>query len=185
MGLSIVVYKIFEWHYMFNWNLTSFSIYDSEVFNWGYVVYRCDRSYNNSVYSLGGGVLIAFKSHLSSEILFVPDSNVIEIVFIKIKMLNFNVFVCCLYIPSGSSDDIYNSYSNVLKQFFKNFEIGSLDKVFIVGDFNLSSVDWVIDDTNVNVLLPTNITSLSAHYLHLSLLGQDLSQVNSVVNYQN
>ena len=37
----------------------------------------------------------------------------------------------------------------------------------------------------MTLLLPTNITSLSANYLILSLLGHDLSQVNSVVNYQN
>ena len=84
-----------------------------------------------------------------------------------------------------SSDDIYHSYSNVLKNFFKNFEIGGLDKVFIVGDFNLSSVYWIIDDTNVNLLLPTNITSLSASCLLLSLLGQDLMFCNCPNNNKN
>ena len=43
------------------------SVFDAEIFNNNYQVFRCDRSSSDSCKSRGGGVLIAVKSKFYSE----------------------------------------------------------------------------------------------------------------------
>ena len=70
------------------------SIYVSELFSSKYVVYRCDRSSNNSVYENSGGVLV------------VPNSLCVKFRAVKLSFCCFNFLLCCIYIPSGASQEI-------------------------------------------------------------------------------
>lgn len=162
------------------------SIFNSEIFNDDFVVYRSDRSPLNSNFSMGGGVLIAVRSCFSSSRLTVPDSDEIEIVAVKITDSNCkNIYVCCLYIPSGSGEDIYELYNNVLNKFFIVANSSIDDCILIVGDFNFSLVDWIPDDENVNVLLPVNVSAEIDSKVIFDLLSEDMCQINGIRNYQD
>ena len=96
---------------------------------------RCDRSISNSVYNNGGGVLVAVKSKYSSERVHVADCLNVEMVTVKIAFSNFNCYVCCVYIPSGASQEKYNLYVNVFSSLFSTIKLSLEDKFFILGDF--------------------------------------------------
>lgn len=61
-------------------------ISNSELFDQNFDVHRCDRSPLTSSKSVGGGVLIAVKSCFSSELLKIPDTEFLEIVFVKLRI---------------------------------------------------------------------------------------------------
>lgn len=172
------------------------SIYSGELFESSeFFVYRCDRSALNSDSDLGGGVLIAVRSHISSELVTVPGTEAVELVLVKLKLERSNVFVCCVYIPSGSDVSTYRLYYDALEKTLNFIDLDSDDELWLFGDFNLSSIDWVsqtvsgncVDDAGSgfgyeNVLIPSNVgESAKAELLHL-LLSADLHQMNNVLN---
>lgn len=57
------------------------------------------------------------------------------------------------------------------------------DIIFIFGDFNMSSVEWIVDEDNINVLLTTNIQSSYIEILDL-IMEMGLYQMNNIVNFQ-
>lgn len=63
------------------------SVFDAELFNPNYTVYRVDRSPANSSKSKAGGVLIAVKSHIPSKIVSVVGAESVEIVFVKSQLI--------------------------------------------------------------------------------------------------
>ena len=73
-----------------------------------FVVYRCDRSTLNSNCDRGGGILIAVRSSYKSEHLLVHRASVIKAVFVKLTYLKRTLYLCGLYIPSGSSSEYYD-----------------------------------------------------------------------------
>lgn len=88
--------------------------FDSELFNLTqFSVYRNDRSELNSTHLRFGGVLIAVRTYLSSERILVPDTENVEIVIVKIDFQSHLLYICCLYIPSGSSVGVYNEYHDI------------------------------------------------------------------------
>lgn len=162
------------------------SIHDSELFNQEYLVYRCDRNIHNSIHEMGGGVLIAVRSSpsISSERIIVENEGGIEIVFVRIALVKSSIYICCLYIPSGSDNLVYDSHRAVLNSFLETTQIEDMDCMFVMGDFNLPMVDWTVDENNSCVYLPTNVNSNTADNLLSTLLAYDLSQVNSFRNNQ-
>lgn len=160
------------------------SFHDAELFNCNYVVYRCDRSPLNSEFERGGGVLIAVRSSPSyaSERIIVPGTENVEILFVKLFSRGKTIFLCCLYIPSGSSDEIYRRYHDVLTLFLGFVGINCSDTFLIFGDFNLPNIEWCRESDGHNFLLPTNVKSGIQEDLITYLLGSDLSQLSGVRN---
>lgn len=154
------------------------SIYDSELFSDDFVVHRCDRSNLNSLFSLGGGVLIAVRTLLSSARIILPNTEKLEIVAVKISLVSCNVYICCVYIPPGSSEDTYNLYSEALLTFLNCIDRDNNDIVLILGDFNCSLIQWDYDPDNNLVLLPTKFNSIAESYLVYNLISADLYQLN-------
>lgn len=172
------------------------SFYDGELFDTSeFFVYRCDRSELNSVSEVGGGVLIAVKSDVNSELVVVPDIDGVELVVVRLRFDRADVFVCCVYIPSGSNVATYQRYGEAFEKILNYLDLGTEDELWVFGDFNLPHVDWlhqscaegsVTGSDNLfvdgNVLIPTNLgDSTRADLLHV-LLSADLHQVNDVVN---
>lgn len=158
------------------------SINSNELFDTNeFVVYRCDRSVLNSIRSYGGGVLIAVRSSVKSEILIVPDTDLIEIIFVKCFLDGRICYICCLYIPSGSSSSVYELYANAIERFFTTHNIKADDIVIFVGDFNLPSVEWSIDPENSQTLLPT----YNSDEIINVLLSSGVYQCNSIQNFNN
>ena len=79
-------------------------------------VYRCDRTELFSVHSRGGGVLLSVRNIYPSEQMFVPNSECLDIVFVKINLI-VNIFICCLYVPLASDCSMYARLFVVFKCF--------------------------------------------------------------------
>lgn len=149
------------------------SFFDGELFAYqDFCLYRCDRSSLNSEHERFGGVLIAVRTDIPSERVVVPLTENVELVLVKMKFHNMNVYVCCLYIPSGSPILVYQQYTEALERVIDFIDINVEDKFYILGGFNMESVSWVPDpgeagsngfldggESESNVLLPHGIDS--------------------------
>lgn len=158
------------------------SITDNEMFSNDYRCYRADRSPVNSSKSRGGGVLIAIKSYLPSEVIIVPDSDKVELVLVKVKYCNQN-----LYIPPNSNSAVYYMYLNVLNNVFTSICLETSDICMVFGDFNLPFVDWISDSNNSIVQLPINLNSSynsPESDMFNALSNYDLHQINNIFNYR-
>ena len=161
------------------------SVNDAELFDTGkFMVYRVDRSSLNSPHAGGGGVLVAVRSFLSSEKINVPGTENVEIVFVKINTGVCNIYVCCMYVPSGSPVSVYCLYAEAIEKFFQFITLGINDSVFVTGDLNMGEVAWTPDPDKASALLPGVISSSGYSALTYSILGSNLSQVNHILNPQ-
>lgn len=137
---------------------------------------------------MGGGVLLAVRlsSQYSSVRILVPGTENVEVAFVGIDVnANRNkIYVCCLYIPSGSSDETYGYYGDAMASFFNFVEIGINDVVLIVGDFNFPNVEWIQGAKNDRFFLPVNVKTGIQEDIINNLLGNDFSQLNNIVNYR-
>lgn len=147
-------------------------------------MYRVDRSSLNSIHSSGGGVMIAVRLSLSSERISVPGTENVEIVIVKINVGVSSIYVCCIYVPSGSLIVVYESYAAAVQKFLQFITLKSNDSVFVTGDFNMREVTWSPDPDKPSALLP-GVISCSGHAaLTYSILSSNLSQVNHIPNPQ-
>ena len=153
------------------------SIYDSELFHSDFVVYRCDRTAQTSTFSRGGGVLISVRAIYSSEQIFVPSAEALEIVFVKVRM-KVDIYLCCLYIPPSSDGFVYQQFSNAFNCFLSAIDYKLDDFVLICGDFNCTSVEWFKDSDNERILFPLNCNSVAIHDMLTSLFSYNLDQLN-------
>jgi len=171
---------------------------DGELFDSNeFCVYRCDRSTHNSIHERFDGVLVAVKSYISSERIIVPLTGGVEIVLVRLQFRNMCVYVCCLYIPSGSPISVYQQYTEALERIIDFVDMNVEDKFYVLGDFNMTYVSWITDpgdfdlcsngysdNTLSNVLLPFDIDSSTNADLLYCLMGAGLNQVNGVRNFQ-
>lgn len=109
------------------------STYNGELFDSSeFFVYRCDRSTLNSDSDLGGGVLIAVRSHISSELVTVPGTEGVEMVVVRLEFERSNIFVCCVYIPFGSDVSTYRLYYDALEKVLSFLDLDSADELWIL-----------------------------------------------------
>lgn len=148
------------------------------------MVFRNDRSTSNSVHEKGGGVLIAARSHIfqSCERVLVSGTEHLEVVIAKLKLDIACLYLVCLYIPSGSPPEVYDSYTSGLQLIFDKISLTSDDTLMVFGDFNMPKVVWNSDVDNENVLYPSNMQHCQENLLQC-LFCADLSQINHYENY--
>lgn len=128
------------------------SINDCELFDdKEYIVYRCDRSPQNSAHIRGGGVLIAVRVGIDSERLIIRDSELVEVIFVKCNIDQQTLYLCCVYIPSGSNGFAYQTFCDVMENFFSQVTLRMEDIVLVLGDFNLPLIDWQVVSGNERV----------------------------------
>lgn len=76
----------------------------------------------------------------------------IEVCCAFLVIQNKKLFIICIYIPPGSSIEVYNKcYQTIL--YISNM-IEPDDHLIIMGDFNLPQVSWLPDVEDPNILLP-------------------------------
>lgn len=80
---------------------------DSELQFTDFNIYRKDRSADTSDKTRGGGVLIAVRKYLSSQ-LIVPVSKSIEDLYVKFNYGNNKFIIGGVYIPPRSSVEKYH-----------------------------------------------------------------------------
>lgn len=160
-----------------------------------FCIYRCDRSELNSDHERFGGVLVAVRSKIASERIVVPSTECVEMVVARLRFCKMCVYICCLYIPSGSPVSVYRQYTDALRTVVEFIDMDAVDKLYVAGDFNMRDVCWVRepDDDDFsylnqlhcasNAFLPSNVgSSANADLLH-SLMSVNLNQINDVKNF--
>ena len=130
------------------------SISSSEIFdNNIYDIYRNDRSNlshpvdtNNpcKFRKNGGGVLIAIRSDLEVAPKRINLRNGAEILGIEITLGGSKFVFCTCYRVGTLGSTNHESISDSLCSFYK---AKKPKKIFVVGDFNLSTVEWLSDNS--------------------------------------
>lgn len=155
-----------------------------------FCVYRCDRSEANSTHERFGGVVIAVRTGIPSEKIIVPQTEDVELVVVKLRISRTNVYVCNLYIPSNSPIAVYQRYVLALERVIEHIDISIEDRLYVLGDFNMSDVRWLAQPDGVdflndplcesNCLLPFDVNNSAVADLLHCLLGAGLSQTNAM-----
>lgn len=101
--------------------------------------------------------MLAIKSSMSSERIWVPDTEDVEVVFVKLNCENREVFLACMYIPSNSDVETYQRCGNALQKFFDFIRCDVNDSIFMMGDFNMTNVHWSTDLERHSTMLPSEI----------------------------
>lgn len=122
-------------------------IFDSELFDSRYGVYRTDRDYESHGTTMGGGTLIAVRHGLSVDMRTMrplPSLADTEITSVRINLdqsrspRNLCIF-CCYFLQSKNqeaSEHKFFSYISDLGLDSPN------DEYIIVGDFNIREASW-------------------------------------------
>lgn len=160
-------------------------ISDSELFDGRYMVWRRDRNYQKTQEKYGGGVLLAVSRNYSA--LARPEwSSSAEDIWVSVT-LNINhsghrkVHICTLYLCSENRGNSYNTqltnFSDKLSQIISSCPN---DTFIIMGDFNLSNIDWVN-----NPLVPICVSGASQIHFVDTIAECGLEQFNSSRNANN
>ncbi|RYE21894.1 MAG: hypothetical protein EOP45_09010, partial [Sphingobacteriaceae bacterium] len=159
-------------------------IASSEFFDSNYNVFRRDRYEGTKSTNTGGGVLTAVSSKFICEAVPLVTTNNIECLCVKIILNSTSkVYIYNAYIPPDLSATIYESHFDAIQR-VHNMCTES-DIVLVVGDFNISRVEWERDDDDENddysnIMLP-NLAHLEERYRHTS---DFIFNVNSLGLYQ-
>lgn len=127
------------------------TINNLEFMNANYNVHRKDREYSSSVnLTTGGGVLIAIRKEINCEPYVNELMPELESLCLKIPLSNGSIYIYALYIRYGSNIDLYRRHMNAIK--LLNSIIGSHDSLLVLGDFNLSKVEWSENDSGFDYI---------------------------------
>lgn len=154
-----------------------------QIFGMDFSVYRTDRSRATSPKNSGGGVLLAVRATFRSRQLYPPNCTGVEQLWVSISLQTKVIFVCVLYLPPDrlSDPDLIDQHLNSL--FWIVSKMNANDDMVVIGDFNLSSIKWTLNDAGF--LYPqsncSNIGPLAAALLD-SYSTAGLLQLNSVTN---
>lgn len=155
----------------FNETWLNESVNDSEILDNRYNIVRRDRCLNQSGLLRGGGVLIALDKKFSFEMCDNTINNM-EYLILKVSVSQLTTFYLCVvyFRPNTSADDYMNFYS-----IFSN-DVDMMSKpVLILGDFNLSNINWSEE---------SEFQSLNEKNLFNFLCLCNMKQFNHCLNYQ-
>lgn len=127
------------------------NVLDSECSGNGrYNVIRANRSLTNNERNRGGGLCVLIKKEIeSNELCKSNKQKVSEIVAIEISIKNKkNLIIVVVYIPPYNQA---SQFLHIIKTIEELFNKHKHSNFIIIGDFNLSKVQWIYDST---VLLP-------------------------------
>ncbi|CAG9136232.1 unnamed protein product [Plutella xylostella] len=155
------------------------SIYDSELFDGRYCVWRRDRDYKLTNQELGGGVLLATRKHLSVT----PRPNwnsSAEDLWISINLSRKSVLhIGIIYLCKQNQGYTKSQQlSNFLLKLNDIILSHPSDKFLVLGDFNLGNINWT-KHIKLSHYLPSNYDELN-FVDHLDTFG--FSQYNGISN---
>lgn len=158
-------------------------VYDNELLSDSYNIYRRDRESTSLTGKIGGGVIIAVSVKYHSKRIKRFESSV-EDLWVSIKISSgdskYTLFGA-IYLPPPISTTTMDSFLENCNEVI----LSHSGDVVILGDFNLSFIDWVKDTTNTSVLMPTNY-NCNLGYLLIDFMSlNNLSQFNHVRNHNN
>ena len=144
-------------------------------------MYRSDRSQLSSVFTRGGGVLIAVKKSLLSYSVTVI-CHAVEQVFVRVHLQNNKYLLLgAVYIPPASQTSLYASHVDSVMELYHKF---SDDTICLYGDYNLPHAVWH-NDSAQGCFRDSGVSSNESAAIDLLLCCAsycNLKQVNIVVN---
>ncbi|CAK1549330.1 unnamed protein product, partial [Leptosia nina] len=163
-------------------NLTQ-GVFNSEVFDNRYLVYRKDRYSSCSSKRDGGGVLIAVKNNIHA-IRLEHYESVYEDLWISVNLNNSSLnglLICVCYLPPDLTKEDLNSYYSHLQDFV--LHKANNRHVLILGDFNTHNLSWL--EVNPNSYQPIDPSDTKARLLSESVYLCNLYQFNHIANINN
>lgn len=161
------------------------SVYDHELFDKRYTVFRRDRFSSSSIKHDGGGVVIAvLQKHRPSRKFRWESKD--EDLWIDIKYVESNtsrhLCICGVYNPSPATVDRLERITISLADVIQH-KLPDNSDILLAGDFNLKKLDWQsVDATGVNptlVCVPSsNLEDLLVDFLSFN----SLHQINPIRN---
>lgn len=160
-------------------------IFDGELCDDRYDVFRADRDLRFSDKSTGGGVLILTRRTLGAVHRDLGVCNPTEILWITIPAStcasNFDLHICAAYIPPESRQ--MPSNINFIRQKITSvIELCPNDHFLIIGDFNLPSICWNTDGYTTLKRGSTEVQDASIQLIE-ALTFHGLKQFNTLKNY--
>lgn len=166
-------------------------IFDAELFDSRYNVYRTDTNYAQRGMTMGGGTLIAVRrelmvdSHCSCVLPQFPDADVTHLDILLSHGPNARrLHLFCCYFPE-TRDQVLSQQS-----FFESVSDLCIDRpddtFLLVGDFNIRHASWLESEATPNVFILSNpsIDVLSSQ-LYAFLCFTNFSQYNGILNHNN
>lgn len=153
---------------------------DGEFFDTNmYRVFRKDRDFASIGCTLGGGVLIATKKHLTAMLVDMPNcESTLDQLCIRLAGDNVSLYIIVSYIPPNSNYELYNAH---VQNIFKLAPSNDCDGCLVFGDFNLSKIVWSYAP-NYHSMFPSNVNSpLEINFID-TVCSVPLRQINSFKN---
>ena len=96
----------------------------------------------------GGGVLIAVRSDLEATVKRISVRKGAEMIAVELTIGSNKLVFCTVYRVGTLGEQNHSSRVDSIKSFYQG---KNLRKVFIAGDFNLHSVEWLPQPTNTPI----------------------------------
>lgn len=169
-------------------------IFDSELFDPRYSVYRVDRDYDRLGLRMGGGVLVAVRRGLALAVgppseppplPGAPDVLCVGIALDSSGVVATNyLYIFCCYFPQNkdqvAAQQLFLDYLADLSDNMPNSEF------VILGDFNIPDAIWDTQTINSDVHFLTNPSfNLLTNQLFSFMCYKDWSQYNGIKNHNN
>ncbi|CAK1603804.1 unnamed protein product [Parnassius mnemosyne] len=160
------------------------SVFDSEIFDDRYNVYRRDRESNGFHASKNdGGVLIAVPKQINSERLFSFESKC-EDLWVCVEVENVQgkserLYIFAVYIPPPVEKHIFEHFINNSSRVLESLD----ENIIVAGDFNLSSITWSLEPHGHLCAKYSNkyLQNLLTDFLSCN----ELNQLNQIKNSKN
>jgi hypothetical protein len=150
-------------------------ITNSELGFCNFSVFKLDRNSATSIFSQGGGVLIAIRSNLSPSLININTHNV-EQIFVAANISSRRFIFCAIYLPPYYPLQLYESHVSVVDEVIS---LHSPHSFILVGDYNLPNIDWSFDNLG---LVATGVSSPSLSLIVDSISLHNFFQCNYVQN---
>jgi exonuclease III len=156
------------------------TVFDGELADERYNVFRRDRSSHTSHKRDGGGVVVLVNKMCLAQRMKHLESPNTEDLFISLKQLAGykNLVLGLVYLPPDMDNESFGSYlESVTDKLVSN---DKLDNIMLLGDFNVSNQTWL--PTSHGYLKPNIPTDLKSEYLQNFTSFLNLRQYNKVLN---
>lgn len=117
-------------------------IANAEFIDDKYQVFRKDRNLERFGLACGGGCLVAIRNDIiANREQDLETEN--EELWISVTLRNAKLYLCCLYIRPGTSNETYKTIFDNLSVVSQKLPLDA--KILYLGDFNLPNIDWALD----------------------------------------
>lgn len=151
---------------------------NNEIFTFDFNVFRKDGLVEGNV-SSGRGVLIATHNQYDATSFNIPNTELMELVCVKINLNRRCLYLLCFYIRPDQPATVYQNAVDAVDYVFE--ATNSEDEIIVLGDFNLPHLQWVESD-DARYLISSNSVSDKENIITDRMSDSGLHQLSNVKN---